>query len=167
MMKKNKTKILSLLLAALFIFFAVASGSDGETKEQAKGKAEPTEAKNDSSIGDYEVEILSCRLSKDYEGKDVVIITYNFTNVSGDEAASFMWAFTDKVYQGGIECEHAYVLDDDTYDSANRDKEIKAGASLEVECAYVLNDTTTDIEVEVTELISLDETKITKIFELV
>ncbi len=164
-MKKNRTKILSLLLAALFIFFAVASGSE-ETKEQEKGKADPTEAKDDSSIGDYKVEILRCRLSKDYDGKDVVIITYNFTNISDEEPASFMWTFEDKVYQNGIECEHAYILDDDSYNSENKDKEIKAGASLEVECAYILNDTTSDIEVEVSELISLNSTTVKKTFEI-
>lgn len=164
----KKTKILSMLLAVLFILFAVASGSDdsGEVKEQDKGTVEKTEEANEQAIGDYEVEILTCRLTKDYEGKDAVIITYRFTNVLGDEPASFMWSFSDKVYQGGVECETAYIYDDDSYDSANKDKEIKAGASLEVECAYVLNDTTSDVEVEVTELISLDETKITKTFEI-
>lgn len=166
-MKKNRTKILSLLLVALFIFFAVASGSDESTeapKDQGTETVAPTQAVDDGSIGDYAVEIVACRLSKDYEGKDVAIITYNFTNVSADEPTSFMFAFDDKVYQNGIECEYAIITDDDSYDESNQLKEIKAGATLEVEVAYVLNDTTSDVEVEIAELISFDDTVITKTF---
>ena len=45
-------------------------------------------------------------------------------------------------------------------------KEIKKGATLEVECAYELNDTTTDIEVEVTETFSFDDEIVTKTFSI-
>lgn len=166
-MKKNRTKLLSLLLVMLFIFFAVASGSDDsteESKDQGTETVATTAPADDGAIGDYAVEIVACRLSKDYEGKDVAIITYSFTNVSAEEPASFMFAFDDAVYQNGIECETAIMLGDDSYDESNQLKEIKAGATLEVECAYVLNDTTTDVEVEVSELISFDNTVITKTF---
>ena len=43
---------------------------------------------------------------------------------------------------------------------------IKAGVSLDVEVAYELNDTTTDIEVEVKELISFDDDLVTKTFSI-
>ena len=40
------------------------------------------------------------------------------------------------------------------------------GATIEVEVAYELNDTTTDIEVEVSELISFNDSMITKTFSI-
>ena len=45
-------------------------------------------------------------------------------------------------------------------------KEIKAGATLEVEVAYVLNDSETDIEVEVEEYFSRDEKTVKKTFSI-
>ena len=45
-------------------------------------------------------------------------------------------------------------------------KEIKKGASLEVEVAYTLNDSTSEIEVEVKELFSFQNTLITKTFSI-
>ena len=45
-------------------------------------------------------------------------------------------------------------------------KEIKSGVTLEVEAAYELNDAETKIDVEVSELISFSDDKISKSFEI-
>ena len=45
-------------------------------------------------------------------------------------------------------------------------KEIKKGATLDVEVAYELNDATTDVEIEVKELFSFSEKVITKTFKI-
>ena len=50
--------------------------------------------------------------------------------------------------------------------SDNETKEIKKGATLDVEVAYVLNDTTTDLEVEVKELISFNDSVVKKTFSI-
>lgn len=168
----RRTKILlSLLLVFIFAFMAIGSGetSDGgqSSGNQGSGEAEVTEQDADTSIGDYSVVIDSCRLAKDYTGKDVVIVKYIFTNVEDDAGAAFYTAFDEEVYQNGIGLNSAYVLDDSAnYSADNQTKEIKKGASLEVEVAYELNDTTTDIEVEVKELFSFDDTTITKTFSI-
>ena len=47
--------------------------------------------------------------------------------------------------------------DSANYSADNQNKEIKKGASLEVEVAYVLNDTTRDLEVEISELFSYSD----------
>lgn len=61
----------------------------------------------------------------------------------------------------------AYLLADDAnYSSDNQTKEIKKGASLDVEVAYELNDTTSDVEVEVKELFSFSDRTITKTFSI-
>ena len=163
-MKKIST-LLAILLIAVFALFALGSGED-ETVDQGTDSAEKT-SQSDTALGDYSVEIRSCRHAKDYEGKDVVIIKYLYTNNSSDTPTSFWIAFDDAVYQNGVGLNEAYVLDDSAnYSSDNQDKEIKKGASIEVEVAYELNDTTSDIEVEVKELFSFDEKTIKKTFKI-
>ncbi len=160
-------KILSvfLILTVIFAFGIFAIGStEGGTDDQGKGKKESSS--QESNLGDYKVEIKSCRLSKDYEGKPVVIVKYNFTN-NADEATAFYTAFEDNVYQDGVGLNGAYVLEDNAqYDEGNQTKEIKSGSSIEVEVAYELNDTETDIEVELEELFSFDDKKVRKTFSI-
>ena len=163
-MKKIVSIILSIILLVTFGVFALGSGESETTTDQGKGKANATDA--DTNLGDYKVEIVSCRLAKDYEGKDIVIVKYSFTNNS-DDNASFMFAFDENVYQNGIGLNECYIADDSAnYSSDNQTKEIKTGATLEVEVAYELNDTPTDIEVEVKELISFNDSVVTKTFSI-
>ena len=155
----------AVLLITVFLAFALGSGESG-TKDQGSGSANvSTTAAN--AIGKYSLDIDSCRLVTDYEGKPVVIVKYIFSNVNDDNPASFYLTFEDHVYQNGVGLNEAYILNDSAnYSSDNQMKEIKKGASLEVEVAYELNDTTTEIEVEVEELFSFDNSKITKKFTI-
>ena len=166
-MKKNR--IISLILAVLvvctFCVFAVGSG-ESETTDQGKAGTNETSESSQAKLGDYGMEIKSCRLAEDYEGKPVAIITYGFTN-NADEATAFMYTFDDQVYQNGVGLNKSYVVDDSAnYDESNQSKEIKKGASLDVEVAYELNDTTTDLEVEVKELISFNDSVVKKTFTI-
>lgn len=160
----KKSVALSVVLVLLFAMFALASG-ESTTTDQGKDSAQIGETT--SNIGAYKVEIQSCRLAKDYEGKDVVIVKYLFTNVSNEDAAAFYTSFDDNVYQNGVGLNEAYVLHESAnYSADNQTKNIKKGASLEVEVAYELNDLTTDIQVEVKELFSFTDTTITKTFSI-
>lgn len=162
-MKKIMSVFLAVLLVLSFSIFALGSG-ESETENQGNDVA--TSSKEESNLGDYKVDIKDCRIAKDYEGKSVVIIKYLFTNNS-EEPANFMFAFKDNAYQDGVGLNESYVLSDSAkYSSDNQTKDIKKGASLEVEVAYELNDTTTDVEVEVEELISFSDKKITKTFSI-
>lgn len=165
-MKKTRI-LLAVLLSLLFVFFAVASGEDTEsTGDQGVDSAQTTKA-DDTAIGDYSVEILESRLAKDYEGKDVVIIKYKFTNNTNDTPTAFWIAFDEGAFQNGVGLNEAFVLSDSAnYSADNQTKEIKKGASIEVEVAYELNDTTTDVEVEVQELFSFEERTIKKTFKI-
>lgn len=169
-MKRIVSMMLAVLLIGTFALFALGSGDDEkETADQGSGSAQNDQNANTDSdrLGDYSLVIDSCRLAEDYEGKPVAIIKYIFTNVEDEDAASFTFAFNDTVFQNGVSLNGAYVLNDDAnYSSDNQTKEIKKGASLEVEVAYELNDTTSDLEVEVSELISLDDKVIKKTFKL-
>ena len=163
-MKKISWLIAALMLCAFFVF-ALGSG-EKETVDQGEGQADKSAAES-GELGDYSVTIDSCRLAKDYSGKDVVIVKYTFTNVGNDDATSFTFAFNDQAFQGGVGLNNAYVFDESAnYSSDNQMKEIKKGASIEVEVAYELNDTTTDVEIEVEELISLNDKVVKKTFKI-
>lgn len=160
-MKKTKLMI-AILLIAIFAVFALGSGDSG-TDDQGGANADGSQG----NLGDYNVDINSCRVAQDYEGKPVIIIKYTFKNVADDDAASFSWSVSDKVYQNGVELESCYSLDESAgYNSENQSTNIKKGASIEVEVAYELNDTTSDVEVEVEELISFDDKTVKKTFKL-
>lgn len=163
-MKKISWILAALLLCAFFVF-ALGSG-ESETSDQGEGNAVSEETVMDE-LGDYSVTIDSCRLAKDFEDKPVVIVKYIYTNISNENATAFYIAFDEHVYQAGVGLNEAYFLDDSAnYSSDNQMKEIKKGATLEVEVAYELNDTITDIEVEVEELFGFSDKKLTKTFKI-
>ena len=167
-MKTTLTKrILSIiaviaLLLAFGLFAMASSDSEDGSDDQGSGDA----VGNGSNLGDYKLEIKSCRLAEDYSGKPIAIIKYSFTN-NGDDPISFMVAFNDAVYQNGVALNECYIADDSAnYSSDNQTKEIKKGATLEIEAAYTLNDTTTDLEVEVEELFSFSDKTVKKTFKI-
>ncbi|MBQ6825650.1 MAG: DUF5067 domain-containing protein [Clostridia bacterium] len=162
-MKKVISLFLAILLIGAYGIFALGSG-ESETVEQGKGTVQSEE--NKSNLGDYKVEILSCRLAKSFDDKSVVIVKYNFTNYS-EQPTAFFTAFDTIAYQNDIGLNNAYILKDNAnYSADNQTKEIKKDANLDVEVAYELNDTTTDIVVEVEELFSFSDKKITKTFSI-
>lgn len=162
-MKKILSLVLVLLLICVFSVFALGSG-ESEKTDQGSGKADSAES--GANLGEYMVEIKSCRLAKDFENKPVVIVKYSFTNNS-DEPTAFYLAFEDHVYQNGVGLNEAYILDDSAnYNSDNQTKEIKKDATIDVEVAYELNDSETAIEVELEELFSFNDDTITKTFSI-
>lgn len=167
-MKKYISTVLSILAVLVFAFFAVASSSSDseDTKSTQESGSAVVENEDVNTLGDYQVEIKSARVTADWEGNPAVVITYGFTNNSS-EPESFWLAFEDAVYQNGVGLEKAYFLKDgDPYDEANQNKEIKSGVTIDVDVAYVLNDTETDVEVEVKELISFSDDVISKTFSI-
>lgn len=173
-MKKSKL-ILALFLVIAFSVFALASTSETSStpvNDQGKDTVNSEQGTNSASkenteIGKYTVVIDSCRLAKTFDDKDAVIVKYVFTNVSDDNATAFFTAFDETVYQNGVGLNEAYILDDSAnYSSDNQTKKIKKGSSIEVEVAYELNDATTDIEVEVEEFFSFEDTVIKKTFQI-
>ena len=106
-----------------------------------------TQAAADS---DYVVTIDGATTAKDYEGKPAMIVDFTFTNNS-DDAQMFMVAVSPKAFQNGVELELAVVTDG--YDSAGSTKEIKPGATTQVQMAYLLADES-EVSVEVEETFS-------------
>ena len=166
-MKKSISAILSILLVFVFVLFAVGSSSSddgGSTEQQSAGEVQSVE--NENNIGDYTVEIKDARFTETYDGKPAIVVTYGFTNNS-DNPAAFYIAFETDAYQNDIGLNEAYVLKDgDPYSEDNQSKEIKTGASLDVEVAYELNDTESDVVIEVEEFMGWSDDKVTKTFTI-
>lgn len=142
------------------------SGSDQGKESVVSVEKEDTHTVQDKgTLGDYEVEILSAKVAKDYDGKPALIVNFKFTNNS-DEATSFLVALSDKAYQDGIQLESAIILNSKTYDADESMKDIKPGKSITVQQAYVLNDKTTPVEIEVSETFSFSKDKVVKTFTL-
>lgn len=174
-------KVFSIICAAVIASTTAACGStptqsssvvqgdaSAVTSSSAASIASDAPKSTDSgTLGDYTVKIESARLSKDYEGKKVVVVKYKFTN-NGDKAVPFMTAISGKAFQDGVELELAIVdsTKDKKFNSANSLKEIKKGASIEVEEGYLLSNNKSKVEVEATEFISLNETKLVKEFDV-
>ena len=94
------------------------------------------------------------------------IVKYVFTN-NNKTPTAFNLAVADDVFQDGIGPNDSFFLADSAdYSSDNKTKKIKKGSTLEVESAYELNDLTTDITVEVSELISFSDKKVTRTFSI-
>ena len=163
--KKKKRLIILGIVVALIVVIGVAAGSGDDNGGTAPtdGTAAQTVAENqkgkDGKIGSYVCTVKSATKCKNWEGKDSVKIVYNFTNNASD-SMSFDSALEDKVYQDGIALETTFDSDDD---SGNQiwDVAIKPGITKEVAKLYVLRNSTSDLEVEVGEWISFNDTKYT------
>ena len=179
-MKKFLSILCVLAILATFGVFALGSSEsepsvvdqgnangDTQTAEDEASAADSEEAEDPTAIGDYKVDIKSYRLAKDYEGKDVIIVTYGFTNVSHSEPISFSLALEDTAFQNDIGLNESFLVDESyNYSSDTQLKDIKAGASLDVEIAYDLDDTASDVVIEICELFSLEDKTLTKTFTL-
>ena len=160
-----KKAITFITLFALILVTLCSCVDTDTTQDQGSGSASSNNSSN-STLGDYNVVIESCRLATDYEGEPIVIVKYKFTN-NGDEPACFAWSLEYDAFQDGVGLNECYFADDSAnYSSDNQTKEIKRGTSLSVEVAYELNDSTTDVEIEVSELVSFSNKKITKTFSI-
>ena len=162
--KKIVCLLLTLAILASFGLFAMASNSDDTTTDQGSDSAQADTTK--STFADCNIEIKSARLAKSYDNKDIVIITYTYTNLD-DTATPFYTAVEDKAFQNGVGLNKCYLTANSAnYSADNQSKELQKGASLDVEVAYELNDSTTDVTVEVAEWLSFNNAKITKTFKI-
>lgn len=139
---------------------AVNQPAQSDSAFSPPNDAEPTTVKQkstDGKIGDYTVTIKDSRVTEDYEGNKILVVTYVFTNNS-DKAVSMMLAVKDSLFQNGIELGNtitSYGIDDYNYE--NYSKDVRPGVSLDVQIAYKLNDETTDVEVEICDIYGFRE----------
>lgn len=118
-------------------------------------EATETTRTNPASLGDYVVEIKSATVTQDYDGNPAVIITYSWTNNSS-ETTSPMLSISTAVFQNGVGMDSAFIYDDPAYDGDMYSTDVRPGTTVDVQEAFELSDTTSPIEVEITEAFSWD-----------
>lgn len=160
-------KLLSLTLFLIVLISVTACAPTQTSSSQNKTPPSPIESEapkieGEGKLGDYYVKIVSAKKSTDYEGKDVLVVTYEWTN-NGKEATSFMVAFIAKAYQNGVECSSAFLVDD--VDAEKSMNNIKPGTTYTVQEAYLLQDES-EVTIEVTELFSFSNDMVSKTFVL-
>ena len=160
------TKVFLILVAVVVGVLAVAGAMNRNKKGQTNTDSGPTPDQADNSpqnpsapidtttegsdeSGEYTVKYVSHSIEKNYDGKDVLVIEYAWTNNSQKET-SFTFACTDKVFQNGIECSSLAVLLDDV-DTQKEFLDIKPGTTYNLKVGYILQDKT-NAHVEVTDL---------------
>lgn len=169
---KKRLKWWELLLIILGAVFALllftgiiehSTESDPETHVPTPAESEHSTVEGSGDIGNYYIEIVSAKKGQDYSCKDVLIVTYKWTNNSNKDQM-FSTAFSAKAYQNGVECSSLTIVDG--VDSHKPLSNIKPGTSLEVQKAYLL-DGDSDVVIEVGPWISLgNERKVVKTFSL-
>ncbi len=169
--KKKKLIIFGVIAVIIIIIIAIASsGGNSDSNSNSNSSSTTSSVKadektgNNTTIGDFNVVVKKAEISKDWTGKDAVVISYDCTNNSND-SYSFDGALDEKVFQDGIELEVATMSDED--DGTWLDtSEIKPGITKEVKKAYKLRNKTSDLEIEISESFSFSDDKITSTVKL-
>lgn len=134
-----------------------------QTAQQETPKEDAAPA-SEGDLGDYHVKILDAETGlKDYDGNPVIGVKYEYTN-NGEENMMFDVAVNAQAFQDGVQLELAF-MDEFSDEYENSSKEIKTGTTLTCEMYYALI-SDSEVEVEVTELISLNDSKLVKTFTL-
>lgn len=162
--------IIGLVVIALVAIVVVAAINANQPKEldsQPVGTNTPDQGPQQSTgagkVGDTYVEILSAVIDENSGGDPVLVVTYRWTNNSDDTTSAFVELMCD-AYQDGIELDIGYGVN--SYDAMLDMTEIRPGVSLEVQACFELRNTTSDVEVEITEFLGLDDDCVAMVFEL-
>ena len=131
-----------------------AAPAEGDGQAEAASETETAQTEEEAPASDYEVTIDDATVSEDYEGNPAVVVTYSWVNNS-DEAMSAAAALSFQCFQNGVQLDTA-IMDEDI-DANGYMAEVKPGAGTSFGVAYALDDES-DVSVEVSELISFDDT---------
>lgn len=104
-------------------------------------------------LGVYSVGLKAITFGESKSGK-IVTLTFDFSHTDAD-SHSFLMSIMPKVFQDGIELSQDYFTID-----AEGQKEIKSGATIEASKSFILS-SKSPLEIEIDELISFDDIKLT------
>ena len=145
---------------------SASSAAPAESSSTVESKTEPSAETGKGDIGKYNVEVLGVKVVKNSDNEDVAIINVNFTNVSNDEAANYGTSIVTEVYQDGVQLQTT-AANRDQYDFDSYYTNVKKGASVKVDYCIKLSNTTSPIEVELSEAFTVNSNqKVTKTLEL-
>ena len=150
-----KKYLLTSIVAFSLVFCLglVGCGSSDATESDVADKpAKSAEKEEAAAEAKYAVTIDSARTTTDYEGNPAIVVTFSWVNNS-DETISYAIACMEKAFQDGVQLEHAYMSG---MDNDGEWADVRPGAGTTFEKAYKTT-STSEVEVEVTEFMSLSD----------
>lgn len=155
--------IVLIVLAAIVLLPIVScigcAGCLGCAAIVSEESTSETDVVAENTLRDCVIAPVGYEAMVDFEGNPVVCITYEFTNNS-DSETSFE-AFTDTVYQDGVQLEVPMFLEDGyEYDAENTWMNIQPGITHYYKQTYTLRDTSTPIHIEIEPFVTLSDEKI-------
>lgn len=124
------------------------------SEEPQREIKERTESIGSGTIGHYEVAMKDAQIvTNDQEGYDMLVIPYDFTN-HGTEPISSSFGILIEAYQDGIQLENVFYYAEDELGHLfeNASKNVQSGSTIETVCAFQLGESTSPIEVIMTDL---------------
>ena len=145
---------------------AESDNGSGAANEGADA-ADEAEPEDDGIINfdgsGYNVTYIKHETGTDYEGNPCLYYYYTFTN-NGEENTSAAVASYIQCFQNGVQCQTAITTDSN--DSVNNYMmDVQPGGSVEVCQVFSLSDTS-EVTIEVSDLISFDDAKDTQTITL-
>lgn len=145
-------------------------GKEEESKEEKpKEEEEPAsdqklELGKTLKVGKFDVTVQKYELAKDYEGKDALVIYYDWKNNS-DEATAPYLSINFKGFQDGVETDSTPIIESVDYGIGQKD--VKAGAELkDIQAAVSISDMSKPLELELDELITFTSNPYTATIDL-
>lgn len=138
-----KIKIKSLLAAILALVMALSLAACGG---KDKGSDENSDKAETIVLGKYTAVFKGYTLTKDEDGNDAMILTYDYTNGSKEEE-SFAWAFFFVAKQNGQELGSPMFDENGSQITRNYEEKVQKGQTLEVALALTLVNTTDDVTI--------------------
>lgn len=136
---KIKRSLAAILALVMALSLAACGGDKG------KGGADDGGDKAEAiTLGKYTAVFKGYTLTKDDEGNDAMILTYDYTNGSKDEQ-SFAWAFMFEATQAGEALGSPMYDENNNQITKNYEEKVKKGQMLEVAIALTLVNTTDDV----------------------
>ncbi|MGN0167643.1 MAG: DUF5067 domain-containing protein [Acetatifactor sp.] len=132
-------KWIAAILAIAMLISLTACGGKDKVADETDGKQLET-----ITLGKYTAVFKGYTLTKDEDGNDAIVLTYDYTNGSKDEQ-SFAWAFLFVATQAGEELGSPMYDENDNQITRNYEEKIKKGETLEVAVALSLVNTTDDV----------------------
>ena len=158
MQVKNKIKkpFAAILALVMLLSLAACGGKDKGSDGDGSDKTETI------VLGKYTAVFKGYTLTKDDEGNDAMVLTYDYTNGSKDEQ-SFAWAFLFEATQVGEEL--GSPMYDENYNQITKNYEemVKKGQTLEVAIALTLVNTTDDVIIVFTDFDDHEYTQTVKL----
>ena len=141
---------------------AVTNGSDVsenltlDTTVPDTSDVTPSEDETQSNmLGSVQVKLKEWSVVNPYGEDDLLVVTYEFTNLS-NTSKSFEMSVYDKAFQDGIEIDApGYFFEQNFYDSDSASKDIKPGITFDVQRIYRLENKTSPVDIELKEAFSL------------